>query len=370
MQFGTSVLLAALTAFATFAAKISLFDRPPAPATENVQIIDGFEGPYGLAVFGDGTLYVMDGARSMVMRYTPALEFTGWLGVTGSEQAWRKDGAPASNALLFPHAIVEDGKGELLVSNHRNGTVSRYAKDGKFLGLFNPAPELPELAFKGPVHVFVDAKNNVWVSDYEGHRIMKFAPDGSFIGWKGARTDGSIVQTWATNGTSKESSAPGSFHHPHMTAVDADGNLYVADTRNNRIQKFAADGSLVGWIGAQADGNPTNGWTKQGASMKSSVLGGFINPTAVTLAEDGMLIVTDTDNNRIVRFDAATGRFAGWLGGMAESVTDGWSMEGTSALGSAPGAFNSPFHAQLFDGKLYVADTGNKRVQIIPLDEW
>jgi len=382
MQFGSIALLTALAAFVAMTMRHPLFLPLPAPlpgasssavsavpspwsvrsergTTGLVRVIEGFEAPYGLAVLDDGTLFVMDALRGQAVRFSRSLSPLGVLDATADPSE-------------FLHSIARAADGTFLLSEHRKGWVRRYADDGTVLGYFFANPEDSTLAFVGPVHVFVDNARNIWITDYRAHRVFKFDERGTFLGWIGATTEGGLTNGFARSGLSQESASVGGFNSPHMTTVDRAGNFYVIDTANHRVQKFSPEGMVLGWIGARGDGTVTDGWEPVGISASTTVPGGFQRPTSVTLAEgtsaDDVLIVADTQNNRIQKFHATTGRFLGWMGKKLDgTVTHGWEREGNAVAGSEVGAFESPFGAQIVDGNLYVADRGNKRVQIIPM---
>ncbi len=353
MEFGGSALLTflkSLAALAPFFFQNAAIDRTIEPMAESsIVIVEDFEAPYGLKVFEDGSLFVVDSVRGHVVRFSSALAREGMLGNSDSKE--------------FPHAIARDATGRYLVPDHRNGWIKRYAEDGTLIGVFTS-----DAALAGPVHAFIDTAGAIFVTDYKAHRVLKFDKNGSFIGWIGERTDGTKTKGWSLEGAARESSAPGGFHQPHMTATDVGGNLYIVDTGNHRIQKFSSQGIFVGWTGMQKEGNVTSDWSAKGLSTATNRLGGFHRPTAITYAEkENSLIVTDTENNRIVQL-GMDGKVKGWLGADTAGVTSMmWRGGGISQKGVQPGAFSSPFHAEIFFGKLYVADTGNKRVQIIPL---
>src|SRR5262249_15622606 len=85
--------------------------------------------------------------------------------------------------------------------------------------------------FYYPQGVAVDGSGNVYVVDTVNHRIQKFAPDGSYL------------TQWGTLGN-----GIGQFEYMNSIAVDAGGSVYVADSQNNRVQKFTGDGTyLMQW---------------------------------------------------------------------------------------------------------------------------
>ena len=164
--------------------------------------------------------------------------------------------------------------------------------------------------FGEPRGLAVDARGNLYVADTKNSRIQVFDANGRFV-----RSLGSV------------GSGDGQLKEPCGVAVDRDGTVVVADTWNHRIARFGADGT---WLGAFNDDQR-----------------GFFGPRAVLLSRD-FLYVSDTGNKRIVRFDREGKRVSEW---------------GTA--GSGPGQFVEPVGlAADAAGNVYVADTGNHRVQV------
>ncbi|RMF93658.1 MAG: tetratricopeptide repeat protein, partial [Nitrospinota bacterium] len=126
----------------------------------------------------------------------------------------------------------------------------------------------------------------------------------------------------------------GRFSSPEGLAVDRQGNLYVADTQNHRIQKFSPQG---GWLLS---------WGELGTGP-----GEFVEPTDVAIDPEGKVWVVDTGNHRLQRFEP-TGRYLGEIG----------------RAGKKPGELDSPRGMAIdAEGRLYVADTLNSRIQVFGL---
>ncbi len=132
---------------------------------------------------------------------------------------------------------------------------------------------------------------------------------------------------------------PGLFDAPRGLATAPDGSLFVADSRNNRIQHLRADGSVIGMWGSFAD------------SSKGEAVGGTFNePWGVSVGPDGSVYVTDTWNHRVQKFDT-NGNFITMWGffGQAEQPEAFWGPRGIYVDGN---------------NKVFVADTGNKRIVV------
>ena len=167
--------------------------------------------------------------------------------------------------------------------------------------------------FDWPYSIAIDSAGNVYVADTWNNRIQKFNATGSFI------------TKWGSEG-----SANGQFYIPEGVAVDNEGNVYVADSFNNRIQKFDSTGSFI---------------TKWGSYGTED--GQFEQPYGVDVDSAGNVYVTDAQNHRVQKFNA-TGSF----------ITK-WGSYGTE-----DGQFNHPYVISVDNvGNVYVADTDNHRIQ-------
>ncbi|HLF28856.1 MAG TPA: flippase activity-associated protein Agl23 [Anaerolineae bacterium] len=156
----------------------------------------------------------------------------------------------------------------------------------------------------------------------------------------------------ALNTIGSAGSGAGQFSTPHGIAVAPDGSIYVADSNNHRVVKLNADGEFELTFGTWS-GEPPNGdvlspdWNPPG--------GTFSEPWDVAVGPDGSVYVADLWNSRVQKFDA-DGNFLKLWGGFSDS--------GQQAAG-AEGKFYGPRGIAVSpDGQVYVADTGNKRVQV------
>jgi DNA-binding beta-propeller fold protein YncE len=165
-----------------------------------------------------------------------------------------------------------------------------------------------------PRGLAADAKGNLFVADTKNSRIQVFDGNGQFVREFGTKGPGD-----------------GQFNEPCGLAVDAQGDVWVADTWNQRIVHTTADGK---WIGSFVDSEH-----------------GFFGPRAVVVTRE-RVYVADTGNKRIVRFDLKGNKLSEWGGN-----------------GMGPGQFVEPVGlAADAAGNITVADTGNHRVQVFDAD--
>jgi DNA-binding beta-propeller fold protein YncE len=163
--------------------------------------------------------------------------------------------------------------------------------------------------FDGPAGMAVDAAGNVYVADYGNHRVQKFTSSGTYL------------LQWGTQG-----SGPGQFNGPEGLAVDASGNVYVADFGNNRIQKFNDAGAYL------------TQWGSFGVGP-----GQFQYPLGVAVDASGSVYVADHQNFRIQKFTNTGDYLTRW---------------GTSGTGDGQFAYPTGLAVD-GSGNIYVGDTGN-----------
>lgn len=179
--------------------------------------------------------------------------------------------------------------------------------------------------FQNPKNVAVDAQGNLFVADSDNGRIQKFDATGKFLSMFGSKSAPNVI------------GAPGTFAEPWGVAVDQAGNVYVADTWNHRIQKFDATGKFVTTWG-------TNGDTRGIAQINPTQ---FYGPRALAIDAQGNLLVSDTGNKRVLKF-SPTGEPLAQYGG----------------IGSGEGQFLEQVGIALdAQGNLFVADAWNLRIQ-------
>lgn len=157
-------------------------------------------------------------------------------------------------------------------------------------------------------NIATDAQGNVYVPDTGNARIQKFDSNGQ------------ILSSWGSRGT-----ADGQLNFPHGVAIEPNGGrVYVADTNNHRVQIFDPVGAFMTILAMPRD-----------------------MPVAVTTDEQGNVIVLDPNTPHIQRFDPTGQRLAAWGG-----------------PGTGDGEFSRPVSCAVdAHGSIYIADTGNHRIQ-------
>ena len=188
-------------------------------------------------------------------------------------------------------------------------------------------------SFSDPFGVAIAADGTIYVADAgESNRIRKISPDGTVTTLAGG-----------SEGFADGAGASASFNTPSALALGPDGNLYVADTGNNRIRKITPDGKV-----STVAGNGTAGYVDGPAATAQ-----FNGPVGLTVSSSGEIYVADTYND-VIRMITTEGEVTTIAGGGTPGYADG---EQKTAL------FDTPCGIIVANSNLIVADTGNRRLR-------
>ena len=322
--------------------------------------------PRGVSVDGDGNIYVADTQNHRVCKWDSDGNAVGWIG--GGGNGWNQTTAPSAGddyqSFDMPQGIAVDGDGYLYVADSSNHRISQWTTDtgiaqGWIGGGSNgwkqtTAPSggnSDYQSFEVPREVYVDGDGNIYIADQSNYRICKWDSDGNAVGWIGGGSNG-----WKqTAAPSSEGTDYQSFYYTFNVALDTSGNIYVADYYNHRICKWTGSGNAVGWIGGGG-----NGWNQTTAPDDgSSDYQSFDNPSGAFIDASGDIYVADYLNNRVCKWDSS-GNAVGWIG----SGYDGWQTGSTASNGNDYKSFYFPYGGIHVDssGNIFVADTYNHRI--------
>ena len=298
--------------------------------------------PRGVAVDSTGNLYIADTENHRIRK----MDADGLLStVAGTGILVPGDGVPAVRASLHrPTGLAVDGAGNLYIANAHSihkvdastGNISTVAGGGKpadYLGDGGPATEA-QLNY--PSGVAVDTAGNFYIADSGNHRIRKVDVDGN-------------ISTAAGKGSYGGDGGPATsarLSAPYDVAVDAEGNLYIADTRNQRIRKVDADGNI-----STAAGTGTSGFSGDGGPATEAQLR---SPRSVAVDGSGNLYIADQYTPRIRKIDAA-----GNISTVAGTGENGGSGDGGPATEAQLGGLDDV--AVDTAGNLYIAAGGRIR---------
>jgi sugar lactone lactonase YvrE len=305
-----------------------------------------FQHPSGLARDSAGNLFVADAASNTICKITPTglvSTLAGSPGLAGSA-----DGTGTNARFNQPDGIAVDAAGNLYVADTGNATLRRITPAGVVATIAgspvnrgNQDGQGGAASFSSPGGIALDSLGILYLADATNATIRQVTPGG---------TVGTVAGMAAVRGEADGTGGTARFNHPAAVAVDAGGNLYVADTYNHTIRKIAPGGIVTTLAGSAGI---------SGAVDLTGSYALFNQPQGVAVDAAGNVYVADTGNDLIRRITPS---------GVVTTLAGvpGISGLGDSAVG--PTLFNLP-HALVVDaaGTIYVADTGNGVIRrIIP----
>ncbi len=299
--------------------------------------------------------------------------------IAASQQLGLGTPGTAAGQFNFPRAVAVDSEGRVYVADSGNNRVQVFGADGSFLREWGSTCKLDtgegcidggRGQFNEPWGIAVGPDGSVYVSDTWNHRVQKFTNDGQFVNMWGA-----------FGSTGGELGQESIFYGPRSVAVGRDGNVYVMDTGNKRVQMFTPDGVFITqWggggvvdgrldepvgLGQDADGNwyVTDTWNRRIQKFSENfqyvaqwAVNGWGSQSVVNkpaLAVDGargIVYAVDPENYRVLAF------------GLDGTFKATWGLYGTDSTSFAlpTGIAVGP------DGKVYVADGDAHRILVFP----
>jgi sugar lactone lactonase YvrE len=233
-----------------------------------------FNRPQGIAVDGQGNVYVGDTYNHRIRRITPAGVVTTF---AGTGQAGYADGPGTSAQFYTPFGVTVDGQGNVFVadySNERirkitpNGLVSTVAGSGS-RGFLDGRSEVAQ--FHAPIDVAVDGQGNLYVAELGNSAIRKITAAGA-------------VSTLAGTGIG----SPAVFDAPRGLDVDVEGTVYVADSDNRRIRRVSSTGVVSTLAGSSEGGSMAAGY-QDGPLLTAR----FRYPYGIAFDASGSLYISD-----------------------------------------------------------------------------
>src|ERR1035441_8870426 len=305
--------------------------------------------PTGLAFDSSGNLYIVDWASSNVRKVDTNGIITTVAG-DGGQGGFSGDGGPATKALLTnPTGIAVDKSGNLYIVDRGNqrirmvtassGTISTIAGSST-IGLSGDGGPAAKATFTLPTGIAIDATGNLYIADENNRAIRRISTSGIITTVAGTGQFGYS----GDNGQATKAKLAG----PQGVAVDASGNLYIADSGNERIRYVNISGIITTIAGTGAAGFSGDSSAATAAT--------FSNPVGVALDASGNLYIADRSEQR-VRKVAPSGTIS-TVAGTGQTGFGGDNGPGALALLSTPNDV-----AVDASGNVYIADAGNNRIR-------
>ncbi len=321
-------------------------------------IAANFADPNGIALDGAGNLYVADNYNQRIRKVTAATGTITTVAGTGS-YGYNGDNIAATSAQLYaPDSVAVDGAGNLYVSDSENYRIREISAA---TGIITTVAGTGSCCYNGDniaatsaqlyyvQGVAVDGSGNLFIADTNNNRIRK------------VNVATGIITTVAGNGTGSYNgdniaATSAELWLPYGIALDGAGNLYIADHGNQRIRRVDATTGIITTVA----GTGSYGYNGDNIAATSAKL---YNPSSLTADAAGNLYIADMGNQRIRKVNAATGLI-------------------TTVAGNGSGGYNGdnivPTSAELYDpasvaldntGNLYIADELNYRIRKVDVSD-
>ncbi len=283
------------------------------PVEDNVPALNAeLDSPTAVAMDGAGNLFIADSEHNRIRMVSAATGEIATVAGTGAAN-YTGDNNPATSATLnTPSGIALDGAGNLYIADTGNNAIRRVdavthiittvAGNGSGLPGYSGDGSLATSAtvvLNGPQGIAVDAAGNLYIADTSNQCIRQVAAatheiatvagdfDGPFGPGMGGYDGDGIAATSAT------------LNHPYAVALDASGDLLIADTANNRIRIVNATTQVI----ATVAGDGAAGFGGDNGPANAAQLNA---PTGIALDPAGNLYVADTQNYRIRKVSSST----------------------------------------------------------------
>ena len=295
-----------------------------------------FSNPGGMASDASGNIYVCDVFNNRIRKIAPDGTVTT---IAGSGVAGNIDGPALSAQFYAPQGLAVDAQGNIFIADYGNnlireleastGSVKTVAGNG--IPGYVDGEVFKTAEFNGPCALAIDANNVIYVADRNNNAIRKINTNGTTNTVAGTKAAGYFNTT-----QNAANLVYAYFRSPSGLALDANGNIYVADIGNSAIRKITSAGVVT---------------TIAGGPGQSSLLG---SPAALAMDKQGNFLIAD-ESGRIIELTAANVLYD--LAGAA-NVSGYAEGSGTAAKFSNPqGICITPA------GNIFVSDFNNNRIR-------
>jgi len=324
--------------------------------------------PAGIAVDASGNLFIADTGNSRIRKVSAGGIVTTVAG--NGSYGFSGDGGPAISASLWsPAGIAVDASGNLFIADTYNNRVRKVSASGIITTVAGSGIPLTagNVGFSGdggpaisarlnsPYGVAVDASGNLFIADTYNNRIRKVSTTGMITTVAGSGGFGGYNSGGYAGDGGPAASAL--LNQPYGVAVDTSGNLFIADNLNCRIRKVSASGMI-----STVAGGLTYGFSGDGGPAASALLR---PPWGVAVDVSGNLFIADTLNYRI-RKVSASGIIA-TVAGTGGVGSDGGGFSGDGGPATSALLFDPSGVAVDASGNLFIADSFNNRIREVPL---
>lgn len=313
--------------------------------------------PSGAAKDAFGNVYIADSVGRRIRKVNAVTGVISTIAGNGSA-GYSGDNGPATSASLsYPVGVALDRENNIFIVDGNNncvrkvdattGVITTVVGNGTagYSGDNGPAT-LAQL--NGPGGVAIDSTGNIFIADTSNHRIRKVDVLTGVITTVAGNGDNGY-------GVDPRDSGPATsarLSYPQGVAADPSGNIYIADSNNNRIRKIDAATGVMTTVA----GNGTFGYSGDNGA---AVLAALYSPSGITVDSGGDIYIADSFNNRIRKVTASTGIITTIAGAGISGYTGDNGPATSASLAYPRGVVEDA------EGNILIVDTNNSRIRRI-----
>ena len=311
--------------------------------------------PAGVTQDGSGNTYIADWNNNVIRKINTAGIITTFAG-TGAT-GYTGDGGPATSATFHnPVALIFNSAGELIIADYNNNVVRKISTSGIITtiagngigGFSSDGIPATSSELHSPEGLALDAAGNLYIADGNNSRVRQVDVSG-------------IIHTYAgtggyTFGGDGGPATAAQMMNPFGLYMDQSGNLYICDQLSNRIRVVNSSGVISTVAGSGAFGGGTGTYSGDGAAATAATMN---DPTGVYCDQAGNIYIADRGNSR-VRF---VNKSTGLISTIAGTGTAGFSGDGGSATAAKLNA--DAFIYLDANANIYISDYNNNRIRKI-----
>jgi len=303
--------------------------------------------PTDVAVDKNFNIYIADSANAAIREVTASTGVINTIAGNATIGDTGDTGPSTSASLMTPYAVTVDSSGNVYFVENGDSVIRKVTVSNMYIyrvagngtaGFSGDGSTATKAQFNFPTGMALDSSGNIYIADSLNNRIRKIA-SGTV-----STIGGNGVLSYSGDGGPASSAQ---LNTPQAVAVDSSGNLYIADTLNNAVRKVTPSGAI-----STIAGNGTQGYGGDGGAATAAQLN---RPQGIAVDSSGNVYVADTQNARVRKISGGT------ITTIAGSGTPGYGGDGGSATAAQ---LYVPLGLALdSSGNLYIADFTNNRVR-------
>lgn len=302
-----------------------------------------FDSIYGVLHLGSGELHTL-----------PTATINTFAG--NGQSGFGGDGGPATSARLRAADVAIDAVGNVYIADWLNNRIRKVTSDGVIktvagTGIYGYAGDggpATSAKLRSPLGIAVDAAGNLYIADTYNHRVRKVTPNGMITTIAGTGIEG-----FAGDGGLATSAR---LWSPVDVAIHADGSIYIADGANNRVRKISLDGIITTVAGTGPSGISTGYSAGDGGPATAAQL----SVSAIAIDAAGNLLIADDEGGRIRRVSPD---------GIITTVAGGGSLAAGDGVPAVVAGLKDPTGVAVDSvGNIYIADQDDNRIRKVSSD--